>query len=39
MLGCFDKKIRAGFIAIPKCRRAEKWRRKSQKMVRMTERF
>lgn len=25
MLGCFDKKIRAGFIVIPKCWRAEKW--------------
>lgn len=25
MLGCFDKKIRAGFIAIPKCWREEKW--------------
>ena len=25
MLGCFDKKIRAGFIVIPKCWRAEEW--------------
>lgn len=25
MLGCFDKKIWAGFIAIPKCWRVEKW--------------
>ena len=25
MLGCFDKKIRAGLVAIPKCWRAEKW--------------